>query len=81
MKKCILELSMNEARAVFMDNQITTEEDGGRNVHSTPVDDDMVRMALIPSSSSQRHCADWLREYFEKYAEHAPDRSESKVRV
>lgn len=70
---------MNEARVVFMENQVTPDEAGG-SLQGTPVNDEMVRNSLVPFSSSQRHCADWLREYFERYAEHAPDRVESKVK-
>ena len=70
---------MNESRVIFMENQITSDEAGG-SLQSTPANEDMVRSSLVPFSSSQRHCADWLREYFIRYAEHAPDRVESKVR-
>jgi hypothetical protein len=70
---------MNEVTAIFMENQVTLEESGERSLHNVPVDPEMVRNGLMPFSSAYRLCADWMRGYFEAYAEHAPDRVESKV--
>jgi hypothetical protein len=70
---------MNVATAVFMENQATSEESGESSLHGIPVDPEMTRNSLMRYSSPYRLCADWMRGYFETYAEHAPDREESKV--
>ena len=70
---------MNEAQTIFMDNLVTPDETGG-TLHGMPIDHEMVsRNSIIPFSPAQRIASDWLRNYFEKYAEHAPDRVDSKV--
>ena len=47
----------------------------------TPVDDDMVSTAIAPFSLAQRYCIDWLKNYFENFADHAPDRKEAKINL
>ena len=72
-----LGLSFNDARTIFIDNQVSSNEE----LFEAPADEDMIRNAIVPFSISQRYCIEWLKSYFEKFSDHAPDRKEHKLNL
>jgi len=72
-------VSMNEVEDIFRANQVIVEGGGEAALYTVPVDMDMVRNALVPFSTSQRLCCEWLRNYFLHFGEMSPNSKETKL--